>query len=349
MKNKAMNRYLKKDFLYDELLCGFVSFSPDGQILSINKTMASWVGIDFQEVQVLNFKSLMTKSSMLYYNMVVDPLLNLKSVVSEISLKFSGSEGSFDALLNAESYKNEQGKLILINATVQKITDRKRYENEILREKRHAEEEKRKYEFLFNSAPNQIWTTDAEGKILTVNERVKDYFGITEVTDVYGLSGIFREDRQKYQTLWRYSLANGTAFQGEIRLQGIANIPEWFMITAEPYSDKDGKIEMWFFSSTNINKQKMLQIASQTEQKISLSNAYKTLADNQERFVSIAMNQSHMIRKPLANILGLVQLLSDEDASPEFKNLLNMLLVSVEELDTMIKQANKTNIPDLNA
>jgi len=349
MKNKAMNRYLKKDFLYDELLCGFVSFSPDGQILSINKTMASWVGINFQEVQVLNFKSLMTKSSMLYYNMVVDPLLNLKSVVSEISLKFSGSDGSFDALLNAESYKNEQGKLILINATVQKITDRKRYENELLREKRHAEEEKRKYEFLFNSAPNQIWTTDAEGKILTVNERVKDYFGITEVTDVYGLSGIFREDRQKYQTLWRHSLANGTAFQGEIRLQGIANIPEWFMITAEPYSDKDGKIEMWFFSSTNINKQKMLQIASQTEQKISLSNAYKTLADNQERFVSIAMNQSHMIRKPLANILGLVQLLSDEDASPEFKNLLNMLLVSVEELDTMIKQANKTNIPDLNA
>lgn len=349
MKNKAMNRYLKKDFLYDELLCGFVSFSPDGQILSINKTMASWVGINFQEVQVLNFKSLMTKSSMLYYNMVVDPLLNLKSVVSEISLKFSGSDGSFDALLNAESYKNEQGKLILINATVQKITDRKRYENELLSEKRHAEEEKRKYEFLFNSAPNQIWTTDAEGKILTVNERVKDYFGITEVTDVYGLSGIFREDRQKYQTLWRHSLANGTAFQGEIRLQGIANIPEWFMITAEPYSDKDGKIEMWFFSSTNINKQKMLQIASQTEQKISLSNAYKTLADNQERFVSIAMNQSHMIRKPLANILGLVQLLSDEDASPEFKNLLNMLLVSVEELDTMIKQANKTNIPDLNA
>lgn len=341
MKTPAINRYLEKDFLYDELLCGFVSFGPDGQILSINKTMASWVGITSPEEQALNFKSLMTKSSLLYYNMVVDPMLNLKSVVSEISLKFNGCEGSFDALLNAESYKNEKGKLILINATVQKITDRKRYENELLREKRHAEEEKRKYEFLFNTAPNQIWTTDAEGKILTVNERVKDYFGITQVTDVYGLSGIFSEDRKKYQTLWKRSLTKGSALQGEIRLQGITNSPEWFMINAEPYRNKEGEIEMWFFSSTNINKQKMLQIANQAEQKISLSKAYQTLADNQERFVSIAMNQSHMIRKPLANILGLVQLLNDENPSPEFKNLLGMLLLSVEELDSMIKKANK--------
>ena len=93
-----------------------------------------------------------------------------------------------------------------------------------------------------------------------------------------------------------------------------------------------------------LDQQKTLQIASQKELKVSLNTAYKTLADNQERFVSIAMNQSHMIRKPLANILGLAQLLNDEDASGELKKLLNMLLISVEELDTMIKLANKSTI-----
>jgi len=202
MKRTVLNKYLEKDFLYDELLCGFVSFTPDGKILSINKTMASWVGIDFQAIQDRNFKSLMTKSSMLYYNMVVDPMLNLKPVVNEISLKFKSEAGSFDALLNAESYRNEQGNLILINATIQKITDRKRYENELLREKRSAE----------------------------------------------------------------------------------------------------------------------------------------------ERFVTMATNQSHMIRKPLANILGLAQLLQDENGSPEFKKILDMLLESVQELDTMIRQANTKNM-----
>jgi PAS domain S-box-containing protein len=344
MKTPALKRYLEKDFLYDELLCGFVSFSPDGQILSINKTMASWVGIHYQDTLVLNFKSLMTKSSTLYYNMVIDPLLNLNSVVNEISLKFNGKEGSFDALLNAESYKNGEGKLILINATVQKITDRKRYENELLREKRHAEEEKRKFEFLFNSAPNQIWTTDAEGKVVDINKKVKDYFGLTGVPDQDGLSHVFIEDREKYQNMWRAALASGNPLQGEIRLVGLDQTPEWFMITAEPFVDKGGNIEMWFCSNTNIHQQKTLQIASQKELKVSLNTAYKTLADNQERFVSIAMNQSHMIRKPLANILGLAQLLNDEDASGELKKLLNMLLISVEELDTMIKLANKSTI-----
>jgi signal transduction histidine kinase len=172
---------------------------------------------------------------------------------------------------------------------------------------------------------------------------VKDYFGITEAANVYGLSGIFREDRQQYQNLWKWALSNGKPLQAEIRLQGINGIPEWFMFTAEPYRDTEGKIEMWFCSSTNIHQQKTIQIANQNELKLSLNNAYRTLADNQERFVSIAMNQSHMIRKPLANILGLAQLLHDEDASAELKNLLNMLLVSVEELDEMIKLANKTN------
>lgn len=344
MKTQKLNKYLNNDLIFDEMLCGFISFSPDGQVLSINKTMASWIGINFTDIQILNFKNLMTKSSMLYYNIVVHPLLNLKSVVNEISLRFSGKNGSFDALLNAESYKNEQGKLMLINATIQRISNKKRHENELLRDMRFAEEEKRKYEFLFNSAPNQIWTTDNTGKTLTANQRVKDYFGIAEATNIEGPSGIFIEDRQKYLNIWRRALASGKAFQGEVRFQGIKKQPEWFMVVGEPYRNKKGQIEMWFWSSTNIHRQKMLQIANQAEQKLSLSEAYQTLAANQERFVSIAMNQSHMIRKPLANILGLAKLMKDEDVCDEVKNLLDMLLVSVEELDRMIKQSGQTNM-----
>lgn len=338
MRTRRVDEYLKKDFLYDELLCGFVSFGPDGKILSVNKTMATWVGIDFPEIQQRNFKSLMTKSSLLYYNMVIDPLLNLTSVVNEISLKFICEEGSFDALFNAESIKNEQGRLILINATVQKITDRKRYENELLHEKRYAEEETSKFEFLFNLAPNQIWTTDAKGQILTVNQKVRDYFGITQSADVYGLSGVYRKDRNKAFFVWKRCLSSGKKFEREMRLQGVKTTPEWFVVNAEPYYNKDGEIEMWFCSSTNINKQKLLQIANQAELKLSLSTAYKTLDENAELFVSIAVNQSHMVRKPLANILGLVKLLLEEDTNESSRNILDMLLESSEELDRMIKR-----------
>lgn len=337
MKLSPENRYLQKEFLYDELLCGFVSFSPEGKILSVNKTMAAWTGMTSPALKERNFKSLMTKSSRLYYNLVIDPLLNLNSVVSEISLKFMSEEGDFDALLSAQSYKNEAGRIFLINATIQKIAERKKFENELLNEKRQAEHERKKYEFLFNSAPSHIWTTDPQGGILTLNQKAKDYFGIENPSDPYGMNGVYKLDRKKYFSAVKRSIAAGKLFEREVRLQGTKGAPEWFLIKAEPFYNNDGAIEMWFCSGTNINKQKMLQIANQTALKSSLSTAYKSLDANAERFEIIAQNQSHMIRKPLANILGLASLLNLEEVKDEFKDIVKLLLESVQELDQMIK------------
>jgi PAS domain-containing protein len=337
MEPSPLNRYLQKDFLYDELLCGFVSFSPDGKILSINKTMANWVGIEFATIKERNFKSLMTKSSMLYYSMVIDPLLNLSATVNEISLKFIAKEGDFDVLFSAQSYKNESGHIFLINATIQKIAERKKYENELLLEKRHAENERKKVEFLFNSAPNHLWTTNPDGEILTTNQKVKDYFGPGYPADPYGMQGVFKGDRKKTFEAVKRATASGTVFEREIRLLGLKGIPEWHLIKGEPFFNLDGHIEMWLCSATDINKQKLLQLANQAELKSSLSSAYKSLDENAELFVTIAMNQSHMIRKPLANILGLAKLIELEAHNGEFKDIVKLLLESVEELDVMIK------------
>lgn len=337
MDSTAVNSYLDKDFLYDELLCGFVSFSLDGKILSVNKTMAAWVGIASSDVQQLNFKSLMTKSSLLYYQMVIEPQLNLTGMVTEISLKFVAADGSFDALLSAQSYKNKDNNIFLINATIQKIAERKRYENELLKEKRHAEAERLKFEFLFNSAPTQIWTTNANGQILTLNKKVKDYFGIEQSPDAYGLAGVFSADRKKCYIEWKRRLSSGKNFEREIRLVGTKGIPEWFIISAEPFYNSEGAIEMWFWSATNINKQKLLHIANNSELKLSLSTAYQSLDKNAERFISIAMNHSHMIRKPLANILGLINLIDIKELSEEYQGIIKLLLESALELDKMIK------------
>jgi len=340
MKTDQVERYLQKDFLYDELLCGFVSFRPDGKILSINKTMATWLETDLADLKERNFKTLMTKSSMLYYNMVVAQLLYVNQSVNEISLKFLAKDGFFDVLLNAQSYKNDQGDVFLINATIQKISERKRYENELLYEKRHAETERRKFEFLFNSAPNHIWTTDSEGKILMINQRVKDYFNLEQPTDFYGLAGIWPADRKKWLSRWKLCLSSGKVFERHIRLQGVSGFPEWFLIRAEPFYNEDGVIEIWFCSGTNINKQKLLELATQADLKSSLSSAYKTLDENAELFVSIAMNHSHMVRKPLANILGLVKLMEMENVNGDLKTLMELLLESTQELDSMIKKLN---------
>lgn len=51
----------------------------------------------------------------------------------------------------------------------------------------------------------------------------------------------------------------------------------------------------------------------------------------------IAFNQSHVIRRPLANILGIVSILEKMDTDQNMKNLLAMLFESSRELDNVIK------------
>ncbi|OYW76463.1 MAG: histidine kinase, partial [Sphingobacteriia bacterium 32-37-4] len=64
-----------------------------------------------------------------------------------------------------------------------------------------------------------------------------------------------------------------------------------------------------------------------------------------KRLAEIAWEQSHLVRAPLARILGMVNLFQNDFISNEEKAMyLNYLKVSAEELDAVIKAiAIKTN------
>jgi len=337
MNENKLNKNLKSDFLYDKLPSGFISYLPDGNILRVNETLSKWLCITVEEIYKLNFKSILNKASGLYYSMVIDPLLNLQSTANEISLTFKTINGEVDALFNAVSYKDDQGNLILINATIQKITDRKKYELALLQEKRYADDEKRKFEFLSNTVPNQIWTIAPDGTCIYVNKKVKDYFGEQPMTFYTEFSGIAASDLERSR---KTCLETGKIFQKEIRMKGVSKEEEWFFVSIEPYFNQEGQIESWFGSSTNIHKQKTLQIANYSSLKLSLSSANKTLDENKQLFINIALNQSHMVRKPLANVLGLLELLEYEALPEGSLELFKMLQTSIKELDKMIKVAS---------
>ncbi|TDQ09890.1 PAS domain-containing protein [Pedobacter metabolipauper] len=328
------------NFLYDQLPTGFISFRPDGSIIRINQTFLSWLEMPNDNTVKENFKSILTKACAVYYTLVIEPLLNLQPHVNEISLSFKTATGSFDALFNAVSYTNDQGNLMLVNASVQKITYRKKYEAELLYQKRLEEEQKSKFEFLSNTVPNQIWTASPDGQLAFINQRVKDYFNINDPAQLGGALSVYEEDKEKTIEAWKSCLQTGKKFEKEIRLQGTQQYPEWFLVTAQPFYNEQGEIELWFGSSTNIHKQKSLQLANYSALSESLTTAHKTIDENTETLESIAENQSHMIRKPLANMLGLINLLKLESMSPECSSLFKLLEHSATELDTMIKEVS---------
>ncbi|WP_158795655.1 PAS domain-containing protein [Pedobacter sp. L105] len=326
------------DYLYQKAPCGFISFLPDGSILRVNETFSRWIGLTEEEIYNLKFTSLLAIGGNLYYEMVITPLLSIRGFASEINFSFIGPNGNFDALFNAVAYKDEEGMVIAVNATVQNITDRKKYEAELLQSKRYAEEEKRRFEFLSNTIPNLIWTALPTGELNFINQKLKDYFSEGTVIDYRKFNGVFHEDREAVVVSWRECLESGRKLEKEIRLHAKGKDPEWFLLRAEPYYDEDRKLVLWFGSFTNIHKQKLLQLANYSSLSSSLSLAHKTIDDNKEMFMKIAMNQSHMIRKPVANIIGLISLLNEVKLSEEGKELIELLNKSADELDMLIKE-----------
>ena len=64
-----------------------------------------------------------------------------------------------------------------------------------------------------------------------------------------------------------------------------------------------------------------------------------------ERLKQIAFEQSHVVRKPLANILGIADIMSKMEMDESLHNLVDMMVESAEELDTVIREiVNKTQL-----
>ena len=326
------------DFFYQQALCGFISYLPDGTILRVNQTFCKWLGLNEGDIYGLKFGSLLTKDDSLYYKLGISTLLEMQGFVDEINFHFVSVRGNFDVLYNAVACKNKDGVVVAINATVQKITKRKKYEADLLMAKHAAEDGQRKLEFLSNTIPNMIFAASPDGEVTFINQRYKDYFNYTDAIEVRNTREVFMADRESMRSCWMKCLNSGRKLEREVRLHAAGKDPEWFLVRAEPFYNEEGNIESWFGSLTSIHKQKLLQQANYSSLTNSLTIAHKTIDNNKRMFIKIAMDQSHMIRKPLANILGLLSLLNGKCITDEFRDMVNLLNVSAEELDRLIKE-----------
>ncbi len=99
----------------------------------------------------------------------------------------------------------------------------------------------------------------------------------------------------------------------------------WWNVSLEPVKDERGDIISVVYNATNINEQKQ-RIAEITAKNESLLN--------------IAYIQSHEYRRPVASILGLMELIKD-DINLSCNEYLTMMEQAVKELDEKIKNVVK--------
>lgn len=75
-----------------------------------------------------------------------------------------------------------------------------------------------------------------------------------------------------------------------------------------------------------------------------LEDAKAEIEDKTDKLYEIGFTQSHIVRKPIANILGLANVLSQMETDANITSIISMLVASTTELDNAIKGiVDKTN------
>ncbi|MFC3607282.1 PAS domain-containing sensor histidine kinase [Stutzerimonas tarimensis] len=125
--------------LYEEAPCGLLVTKEDGTILRANLTFSQWIGFTEQELRSRRFQNLLTMGGRIFHQTHWAPLMKLQGSVAEVKLDLLRRDRrTFTVLLNGvrrAGVNGVQHELALFT-----INDRDKYERELLKARKLAEE-----------------------------------------------------------------------------------------------------------------------------------------------------------------------------------------------------------------
>lgn len=128
--------------LYEHAPCGFVSALLDGMIIRANATFLSWTGYTAEEIiGRRRLPDLLTPGGRIFYETHYAPLLRMQGSVREIAVELVCADGRrLPVLLNSVVRPEPSGPPRISRTVVFDATERRSYEQELLRAKISAEE-----------------------------------------------------------------------------------------------------------------------------------------------------------------------------------------------------------------
>lgn len=127
--------------LYESAPCGYLSTLMDGTIARINTTLLQWLGLERDAVVGRrHFADLLTVGGQIYHETHFAPLLRMQGELRAVALEMRMAGGGRLPVLVSSSVKYAaEGEPLLIRTTVVDASDRRAYEQELLRRRRSAE------------------------------------------------------------------------------------------------------------------------------------------------------------------------------------------------------------------
>ncbi|MDR6563133.1 MULTISPECIES: PAS domain S-box protein [unclassified Arcicella] len=204
------------------------------------------------------------------------------------------------------------GELLGVSLFALNITDRKKAEVSL-------KDSEAKFRSIVEAAPTSMLIVDENMNIILSNPEVEKVFGYTfDELKKQNIQMLIPEIFGKDDTQKDYSKIVANKFTPAIKKDG----SEIIVDTSLNSFELD-------------DKKHVLIIIQDVTQRV---NNEKQILDQLSRLKAIAWQQSHGVRRPVANILGICHLLkTDKDITPEEKEqYIDLLFQSTEELDQVI-------------
>jgi sigma-B regulation protein RsbU (phosphoserine phosphatase) len=155
--------------LYENAPCGYLSLGPDGRIVKVNQTLASWLDCPKEQLPGKRVSDLLTIAGRIFYETHVAPLLRMQGFFNEFALDMIREGGEpLPVIVNAVERRSDDGAVLFTRYTIFKAVDRRRYERELLNARTEAERLKKETEALYASLQN---TLKSEREIAELREQ----------------------------------------------------------------------------------------------------------------------------------------------------------------------------------
>jgi signal transduction histidine kinase len=141
----------------DQAPPGFTPFAGDGTVREINTTLLEMLGAERGAVVGKPFESLLTVASRIFYQTHLFPLLKLQSRADELFITMRCGDGADVAMLGNFAARHAGGET-LYDAVLMRLSERRKWEDEIVRSRRSAEEANRRNSALLSMMSHDLRT-----------------------------------------------------------------------------------------------------------------------------------------------------------------------------------------------
>lgn len=291
-----------------------ILISPDLKILSFNKVAQNQVTAFFSKAiqEGEDFRQYIIKGNEEIFDANFKKALALGTPIrSEKEITIAKDVSLWFAFSFIPVYDKE-GKAIGVSYNTTNINNQKR-----------AEEKLKQTEYMLSA----VYHSTTEASILMSIDYQIIYFNKAASEMVKKLSGQSLEVGSSYLSYVLPDFQEGfmtnfsRALAGENTQVERTDGQYWYQFLLFPIYDREGKMVGVANNIRNITQRKSDEV------KITKQN---------EQLKAIAWQQSHEVRRPVATILGLIQVIKMEDRKDYNETYLNYLLQATEELDAVI-------------